>query len=154
MIDLILMVVVGLCAPTGYWPDADGNLQPLRCPTPAEYSRVTKLPALCAAERPCACYTLDEHVRVVGAVGGLQAQVHELREGLTACSGKSAAQARDVLLLRDVVEDLQRDKQALALQIAQQPEPPSRLVWASVGAGGAAVVFGALVYALAQAGVF
>lgn len=146
---LQLLCAVGLILGAGgYWPDESGELQPLRCPIAGEYGPVTKLPQGCSAQVPCACYALDEHVQVVGAVAGLRAEAGALRKVVAECGKKSELQARDVKLLRDDLRDAHDENARLVARLTQIPEPPSRLVWAGVGAGGAVAVFLIIRYGL------
>ena len=147
MIHLLCAVGLTLSA-VGQWPDESGVLQPLRCPVSGEYGPVTKLPQGCSAQVPCACYALDEHVRVVGAVGGLRAEAKALRKAAGECGEKSKLQARDVKLLRDDLRDAHDENARLVVRLTQIPEPPSRLVWAGIGAGGAVAMFLVIRYGL------
>ncbi|PJB43663.1 MAG: hypothetical protein CO108_09720 [Deltaproteobacteria bacterium CG_4_9_14_3_um_filter_63_12] len=141
-----LVILVALWGPpVGFWPNPNGVLAELRCPTSGEYDRVTKVPSGCVVERPCACYDVEEHVRTVSGVASLRAERDQLRLVVRDCAAKSLDQAGKVALA---------DAEATRLQdqldrLANVPDPPSRLVWTAVGAGGASIVIGALLLAVA-----
>lgn len=130
--------------PDGVWILDSGESVSRPCPRHGEYGKTTRMPAGCVVQHPVIGYTLEVDAQTVAMFKRYQADIWTLKAEVDRLEAAISTQSHECSLSMQACEE---DVELAHRQLEDVPEPPSRILWGSLGV----VVGGVLFYAVCSA---